>query len=143
MVSVEEFLSRPLVARLATAGPTIRPIWFLWESGAFWWITGGWSDLERSVSADPRVALLIDTCDLDTGEILQVTAAGTAEVLPLSRDIAFRALARYLGPDPSSWPNERFLVPLYDPGTHLVRLQPDAPPVLQELSFPAERFQHA
>ena len=28
---VDEFLAQPLVARVATNGPTVRPVWFLWE----------------------------------------------------------------------------------------------------------------
>ncbi|GAA2570690.1 hypothetical protein GCM10010424_11970 [Streptomyces lienomycini] len=31
----DTFLRRPLTARLATGGPTVRPVWFLWEDGAF------------------------------------------------------------------------------------------------------------
>ncbi|CAM5274868.1 hypothetical protein SPURM210S_06182 [Streptomyces purpurascens] len=33
---VDAFLRRPLTARLATNGPTVRPVWFLWEEDAFW-----------------------------------------------------------------------------------------------------------
>jgi Pyridoxamine 5'-phosphate oxidase len=36
-VDVEQFLSQPLVARLAVTGkdgyPTVRPVWFLFEDG--------------------------------------------------------------------------------------------------------------
>jgi hypothetical protein len=31
---VAAFLAKPLVARVATAGPTARPVWFLWEEGS-------------------------------------------------------------------------------------------------------------
>ena len=50
-VSIEEgfdldgFLAEPLVARVAAAGPTIFPVWFLWDDGSFWWLTGDWSRL--------------------------------------------------------------------------------------------------
>ena len=40
---VEAFLAQPLLARVATAGPAIRPAWFLWEDGSFWWLTGSYS----------------------------------------------------------------------------------------------------
>ncbi len=36
---VDAILRRPLVARVATDGPTVRPVWFLWEESAVWWIT--------------------------------------------------------------------------------------------------------
>lgn len=42
---VEAFLARPLVAGVAAAGPSIRSVWFLWEDGAFWWITGAYGRL--------------------------------------------------------------------------------------------------
>lgn len=51
---VEEFLSRPLTARVATNGPTVRPTWFLWEDGAFWILTGTWARLPDRVRADLR-----------------------------------------------------------------------------------------
>ena len=51
-------------------------MWFLWEDGAFWWLTGGWSGLPATLKADPSVALVIDTCDLATGEVLQLSAEG-------------------------------------------------------------------
>ncbi|MEU1944007.1 pyridoxamine 5'-phosphate oxidase family protein, partial [Streptomyces sp. NPDC020125] len=31
---VAAFLARPLVAQLATEGPRVRPVWFLWEDHA-------------------------------------------------------------------------------------------------------------
>ncbi|CAA9533294.1 MAG: hypothetical protein AVDCRST_MAG67-4445 [uncultured Solirubrobacteraceae bacterium] len=119
---VEEFLARPLVARVATDGPTVRPIWFLWEDGAFWWITGSYARLPKLLADDPRVALVIDTCDLASGEVLQVTARGDAEVVAFDADRARRKLARYLGADESRWP-QTFRELDFDP--RLVRLVPE------------------
>ncbi len=68
---LDRFLGRPLVARVATAGPTVRPLWSLWEERAFWWLTGGWSRLADILERDRGVALVVDTCDLQTGEVLQ------------------------------------------------------------------------
>ncbi|GAA1311526.1 hypothetical protein GCM10009610_29380 [Pseudonocardia xinjiangensis] len=42
---VDEFLQDPLTARVATAGPTVRPTWFLWEDSVSWILTGPWSQL--------------------------------------------------------------------------------------------------
>jgi nitroimidazol reductase NimA-like FMN-containing flavoprotein (pyridoxamine 5'-phosphate oxidase superfamily) len=124
-VDVEAFLARPLVARLAAAGPTIRPIWFLWEDGAFWWLTGRWARLPEILARDPEVALVVDSCDLRTGEVLQVTARGAAEVLPFDPERARRKLRRYLGPDEASWDADRFLTGTFeDPSARLVRLVP-------------------
>jgi nitroimidazol reductase NimA-like FMN-containing flavoprotein (pyridoxamine 5'-phosphate oxidase superfamily) len=120
---LDRFLSRPLVARVATAGPTVRPVWYLWEERAFWWLTGGWSRLADIIERDPGVALVVDTCELRTGEVQQVIARGTAEQLPFDADRARRWGQRYLGPDERSW--GRFQTGVFeDPTTRFVRLAP-------------------
>jgi Pyridoxamine 5'-phosphate oxidase len=124
---VEEFLSRPLTARVATNGPTVRPTWFLWEDDAFWILTGTWARLPDRVRADPAVALVVDECDLTTGTVRQVIARGQAELLPFDVPRGRRKLARYLGADETCW-DERFRRYLYaDPagkGTTWLRLRP-------------------
>ena len=45
---LDGFLAQPLVARMAARGPSILAVWFLWEDGAFWWLTGGWVVSPRS-----------------------------------------------------------------------------------------------
>ena len=135
MVTVDEFLARPLVGHLATTGPAVRPIWFLWESAAFWWLTGDWSRLQQTLADNPSVALVVDSCDLSTGETLQVTVEGEAEIVPWQKDIALRKLRKYLGPDESRWPRERFLQPLDNGSSRLACLRPVKAPVLRDLSF--------
>jgi len=120
---VDAFLARPLVARLATAGPAVRPIWYLWEGGSFWWLTGSYSRLAEILRSDPRVALVVDTCDLGTGQAQVVSARGRADVVPLDRARATRKLSRYLGADETLW-DERFRAALSDPDTRLVQLVP-------------------
>src|SRR4051794_15744317 len=61
---VDEFLARPLTARVATAGPTVRPTWYLWEGGAFWILTSPGTRLLAHVRRDPAVALVVDVCDV-------------------------------------------------------------------------------
>lgn len=130
---VHDFLSRPLVARVATAGPTVRPVWFLWEENAFWWLTGAYARPERRLAEDPTVALVVDTCDLATGQVLSVTCRGTAEVVALDRSRAVRKLTRHLGPE-ETWP-ARFTASLDDPAARLVRCVPERPPVVRDLSW--------
>lgn len=124
---IEEFLARPLVARVATAGPygpSVRPLWYLWEEGAFWWITGDWSVLGELLARDPRVALVVDTCDLESGEVLQVSASGSAEVRPFDAERARRWGRRYLGPDERSW--SRFHRDVFDDASsRFVALEPE------------------
>lgn len=125
---LDAFLSQPLVARVATVGrtgPTVRPLWYLWEEGAFWWLTGGWSNLERLLDRDPRVALVVDTCDLQRGEVLQVTARGGGQLQAFDADRARRWGRRYLGPDERHW--RRFESGVFDdPTTRFVLLKPTA-----------------
>jgi nitroimidazol reductase NimA-like FMN-containing flavoprotein (pyridoxamine 5'-phosphate oxidase superfamily) len=122
---LDGFLAQPLVARLAAAGPTVRPIWYVWEEQAFWWLTGRWARLTSTLERDPEVALVVDTCDLRTGEVLQVVARGAAEVVPFDPERARRKLRRYLGPDEASWDPERVLEGTFgDPSARLVRLAP-------------------
>lgn len=131
---LEHFLAQPLVARVATAGPTIRPVWYLWEDGCFWWLTGRWSRLSESLNRNPRVALVVDTCELTTGRVLQVVARGDAEIVRFDPDRAHRKPARYLGPDTELW-GERFTSGTFeDPGTRFVRLAP-ATMRARDLSF--------
>ncbi len=51
---VDAFLARPLAARVATDGPTVRPVWYLWEDRSFWILTGPWTKLYGRVRADRR-----------------------------------------------------------------------------------------
>lgn len=68
---------------------------------------------------------MVDTCDLERGEVLQVTARGSAEVRPFDADRARRWGRRYLGPDERSW--GRFQGGVFDdPTTRFVVLKPTA-----------------
>ena len=118
---VDAFLAKPLVARVATSGPAVRPVWYLWEDGAFWWITGSYARLPALLAEDPRVALVVDTCDLETLEVLQVTARGEAEVVPFDEARARRKLVRYLGDDVHTWPSD---FRDFGPDTRLVHFVP-------------------
>ncbi|MBA3328153.1 MAG: pyridoxamine 5'-phosphate oxidase family protein [Solirubrobacterales bacterium] len=122
---LDEFLQRPLIARVATAGPTVRPVWYLWEDRVFWWLTGGWSRLPVIVERDPRVAVVVDTCNLQTGQVLQVTARGSAELLAFDASRARRWGRRYLGAHEGRW--DRFEHGVFDdPSTRFVRVVPVA-----------------
>ena len=122
---LEAFLAQPLVAHVAAAGPTVRPVWFLWEERCFWWLTGGWSRLPAVLARDPHVALVVDTCELATGRVLQVIATGEAAIEPFDPARARRKLARYLGPDVSAWDPERFLVGTFEnESARFIRLAP-------------------
>ncbi|TPQ19306.1 pyridoxamine 5'-phosphate oxidase family protein [Streptomyces sporangiiformans] len=134
---VDEFLQQPLTARIATNGPTVRPVWFLWEAGAFWVLTGPWARLSGRVREDPSVALVVDECDLATGRVRQVIARGRAELVPFDVARGRRKLVRYLGADESLW-DARFVHYLHDDpgerGTMWLRLVPTSL-TAQDLSY--------
>ncbi|GAB3111882.1 hypothetical protein GCM10027160_13310 [Streptomyces calidiresistens] len=113
---VDRFLARPLTARVATGGPTVRPTRYLWEEGAFRILTGPWARPPARVREDPAVALVVDVCEPTTGLTRQVIANGSAEILPFDVPRGRRKLSRYLGPDESRC-DERFRRHLHgDPG---------------------------
>lgn len=125
-LDLDAFLSRPLTARVATTtpdGPRVRPVWFLWEGGVFWLLTGPWSDLGLQVAHDDRVAIVIDVADLSTGEVVQVIANGRATVRPYDADRARRKLTRYLGDDLTRY-GDRFDPDEMAPGTCFLRIDP-------------------
>jgi nitroimidazol reductase NimA-like FMN-containing flavoprotein (pyridoxamine 5'-phosphate oxidase superfamily) len=124
-VDIASFLRRPLVARVATNGPTptLRPVWFIYEDEAFWWLTNTSTALAAAIQRGERLVVVVDTCDVATGEVVHVRARGTAEVIPLDRERAMRKFARYLGRDESRW-DPRFVPSLDDPSTRMVRFQP-------------------
>lgn len=123
---LEQFLARPLVARLATVWrgePRVRPVWYLFDDAAFWWLTGPWSVIDREIALDPAVELVIDTCDLASHEVLQVRARGNAEFQPFHRQRALQWGERYLGPDHTTW--GRFATGVFDnTETRFVRMRP-------------------
>ncbi|HEX5120283.1 MAG TPA: pyridoxamine 5'-phosphate oxidase family protein [Pseudonocardiaceae bacterium] len=123
--AVDTFLTRPLTARVATNGPTVRPTWYLWEDGAFWILTGPWAKLLARARADPVIAVVVDECDLATGLVRQVVARGAAEILPFDVPRGRRKLVRYLGTDESSW-DPRFRRYLHDDvrGVVWLRMRP-------------------
>jgi nitroimidazol reductase NimA-like FMN-containing flavoprotein (pyridoxamine 5'-phosphate oxidase superfamily) len=100
---IDAFLAEPTTGQLATNGPTIRPIWYQWEDGAFWIISGPWAKLFTRVQKDPEVALCVDVGDFANGRVMQVCAYGPAEATPYDVERARRMLHRYLGPDEDAW----------------------------------------
>lgn len=100
---VDAFLGEAHSVRVATNGPTLRPLWFQWEEGCFWVISGPWAKLFARIQNDPKLALLVDVEEHDRGRIYQVMAQGNAEITPYDIPRARRMLHRYLGPDEASW----------------------------------------
>jgi len=101
---LDAFLAEPLIANVATNGPTVRPLDYQWEEGAFWLITLPWTKLFQRVQRDPEIALVIEVSEYDRGgRVLQVMASGAVELTPYDVPRAARMLFRYHGPDPGKW----------------------------------------
>jgi PPOX class probable F420-dependent enzyme len=115
---VQEFLTRKLLGRLATASsegqPHVVPVWFLWEAGAAW-ISSYRStrkviDLERN----PKCALVVDVEQAEGG-LTAVMLEGRAELVSTPPNAVKQRIERiytkYLGldgvleKDPQEWLN--------------------------------------
>ena len=126
---IEEFLAEPITAQLATNGPTIRSVWFEWQDGAFWIISGPWAKLFTRVQKDPKVALGIDYSDFEGGRVVQVNVYGEVEIRDCDVELVRRMLRRYLGDDEESWSDapddyRGYLRDGGPPGAVLLRLEP-------------------
>ncbi len=124
---LEEFLSRPLFAHLATAsehGPRESPVWFSWEGGAIWIIGDSGDTFPMRVERDPRCAVGIVDFDPATGLVQHAGFRGRATVGPFDRNRARRLFSRYLGEGETGW-DEVFVEALGDPGLVFVRFEPE------------------
>lgn len=124
-VDIRRFLERPMIARVATNGPTLRPVWYLYDEPAFFWLTDTSNYLCKAVQRGEPLVLVVDVCDIDTGEVVHVRVRGLAEIIPVDRSKALRKFARYLGPDQSVW-DPRFVPSLDLPSTRMCRLVPSS-----------------
>jgi Pyridoxamine 5'-phosphate oxidase len=136
-VEVDEFLSRPLIAHLATSspeGPRESPVWFLWEAGVLWIIGSRRTDsFPTRVEREPRCAVGIVDFDRRQGLVHHVGIRGRATVEPFDPARATRLLVRYLGDEKSAW-DERFRATLRDADNVLVRVEP-ATVVARDVSY--------
>jgi hypothetical protein len=136
-VDLGEFLSRPLLAHLATAshkGPCESPVWFLWENGAIWILASRKTDtFPARLGRDPRCAIGIVDFDLATGLVQHVGFRGRATVEELDAQREKRLLARYLGAEEGRW-DSRFRESLGDAESVFVRFEPETA-VARDVSY--------
>jgi Pyridoxamine 5'-phosphate oxidase len=137
---IDAFLAEPITAQVATNGPTIRPMWYQWEEGAFWMISGAWAKLFARVQQDPEIAVCVDVGEFDRGRVLQVCAYGAVEIVEYDIPRGRRMLHRYLGPDEEAWSSEPddyrgYLREPGPPGITWLKLTPRRL-IAQNFSFP-------
>ena len=80
--------------------------------------------LAKRLAHDPLVALVVDTCDLTTREVLRVIAHRPTAVDPLDIECAWRRLTKYLGPDQARWGPRFVESTVGDPATRIGRMTP-------------------
>ena len=111
-----EFLSRPLLARLATATsdgqPHVVPVWFMWEDGFIWVSSFRSTKKITDLEKNQKCAIVVDVEQAEK-QMAAVAIEGTAELLstPIdeTRAIIERIYTKYLGADgvlasdPQSW----------------------------------------
>jgi PPOX class probable F420-dependent enzyme len=121
---LEEFLAAPRLAHFATvsggARPRVRPLWYAWQDGAFWFTTR----LEvrytgADVAAGSYVAVSIASEDRPYKAVL---ARGVAEVWTEDREAWLERIAvRYGEEDGRAWLRRA----LEEPDRVVLRLVPD------------------
>ncbi len=99
---LEEFLSQPILARIATVTrdckPHIAPVWFLYENGIIYTTTGKDSVKARNIRNNPHITLSIDTTEggLNNRGVIMAEKAKIIEN-ESSSDVAKKIFTKYLG----------------------------------------------
>jgi hypothetical protein len=139
-VDLDEFLTRPVFAHLATLseeGPRDSPVWFLWEDEAIWIIGSRTTDsFPARIGLDPRCAVGIVDFNAASGLVQHVGFRGKATIEPFDPERARRLLKRYLGDEHSTW-DRRFQTTLDDPDNVFVRVTPESA-VARDVSYHRE-----
>jgi hypothetical protein len=124
---MDEILSRPLFAHLATAAehvPRESPVWFLWEDEALWVIGNYQTDsFPKRIELNPCCAIGIVDFNPATGLVQHVGFRGNARLEPHDAHRMRRLLSRYMG-DVERW-DPRFIEILDDANYIFVRFEPE------------------
>ena len=103
--ALDEFLARPMIARLATSlddSPRILPMWFRWDGSSLWMETSPTFRNYEVLMRNPRAAVAIDE-SLGGLRLRAVIMRGVVEIIEgpgdVVRDGVRRIYERYLRPD--------------------------------------------
>ncbi len=129
---IRSYLSKPLVARLATSDngwPHVTPVWFEYDGENFWVPTQATTKKATHVKNDQRVAIIIDTFTepINKFNITQVVVKGEAELIKVPSVEGFDPLKsrtmsiwhRYLGDEPENALKNRMKIERY-----LIKIRP-------------------
>jgi PPOX class probable F420-dependent enzyme len=127
---VDEFLQRPVVARVGTIQPDgwpyVVPVWQQWDGEAMWIVPREKSAFVRNLSEEPRVSISVA---LEEAPYTRVQLQGTAEIVEGPVDsqggaaqwvsIARNMARRYLGQH-----GPEYLESTMDRPRYLIRIRP-------------------
>ena len=131
---INAFLSRPLLARLATAVPSREepgqfqphnvPVWFEWDGESLWISAFQSTRKVKEVKRNPFVSILIDVNEAIDG-VQAVLLEGRSELVldpPVVQAMSRRIYTHYMGEEgvlaaaPQSW--------IVDPENSIIKLTP-------------------
>ncbi len=130
LTSVNGFLEKPLIARMATTAhngqPHVVPVWYGWDEKSLWISSFASTRKYAELQQNPLISVVIDIVE-QNGDIKSVIFEGSAELIDKPRDfVASQShwiYARYLGEEgalekePHSW--------TVDPENRLIKLTPE------------------
>lgn len=95
-----QYLSQPIIARLATIGkdgyPNVHPLWFLYQNEEIIISTGKDTTKTKNIKANPNVGIIIDTVE-ETG-LKAVIFRGKADLIDdETKETTKKVLLKYLG----------------------------------------------
>jgi PPOX class probable F420-dependent enzyme len=94
---MDAFLAEERLAHFSTVDargrPRVRPLWYLWRDGAFWFTTRlGHRHTGKDLEGEPRVAISVAS---DDRPYRAVVVRGRAEVIGKDQDLLLAISARY------------------------------------------------
>ena len=124
---LRSFLSRPLIAKLATirrdGWPCVNPVWFEYDGDSIYVVARKRSSYVDNIMHDSRVSVLIDECE---PPYTRVIIEGNAEIVegPSTEgrwvEIAKRMVSRYLEPEKGM----KYLEETLDQPRYLIKIKP-------------------
>ena len=130
MSEIDDFLAKPLLARMATTDPVtlqphVVPVWYGWDGTSLWIGTFRGTRKVKDLLKNPRISVVIDVESNPEG-LTAVVMEGEAEWVNEPRALMEEktewVYTRYLGPEgvkaqePQSW--------IKDPAAMLIKLTP-------------------
>ncbi|GCE03116.1 TIGR03618 family F420-dependent PPOX class oxidoreductase [Dictyobacter aurantiacus] len=100
-----------------TSGPQLTPVWFLWDSGAFYFRIGKNTAKYRNITRDPFISLLVH----DNAGFRYLTVYGQAQIMDNNpTSVASQIVYKYYAPTLAS----QKLPPEQEPDVVTIKLQP-------------------